>query len=252
MAVTKLIVEPAGLLRVRDDVVIAPAALDAFVAAQHADLVLDERADLLHALGVAGAAAEHVRQGVDRVGVAPIVVHRVGRGAAERRQVARTSRPRRGRWPSSTSRPAAARLQQRRDAQRRHPARKAWWPSGTGRVNLHRPGASRRAPGAVAVLPLQEELDAAARWRASISPAAGGATGFGLGPISDNRSGLSARQGRPPSTRRQARAIDPQITQIFAEERKRFTSGPRCSGKSVCIYTFAKSPQKVPLPSGEG
>ena len=114
---------------------------------------------------VAGPAAEHVRQGVDRVGVGPVVVDGVGRRAADRLPGGPTSTPRRGRWPG---RPRAGRRRPRsgRNAQGRHAARKAWCGTGDGGKDLLRPAAALRAPGAVGVLPDQQELDAAVDRRA--------------------------------------------------------------------------------------
>ncbi len=127
-------------------------------------------ADLRAARGVAGAAVEHPHQGLDRVGVAPVVVQALGRVAADRRHVRKQPRlaavDGRGH-----GRAAAADFQQGRYAQRRDGRAEGQVGPGHGGVDLVGPAAPLGAPRAVGVLSPQQEGDALADGR--IDPGGG-------------------------------------------------------------------------------
>ena len=76
----------AGDLRAVLEIVVAPAAGEEAVAAEHVDLVGGELLEPGLAIGVARGSLVEPHQRLDRVGVAPGVVERVGRCAAQARQ----------------------------------------------------------------------------------------------------------------------------------------------------------------------
>ena len=120
------------------------------------------RARILRAaLLVLGMPPQHVQQGVDGIGMAPVVVKGVGRIAADLGQV--LHQPGLGPIEGPLDLGAvAADLQQGRNAERSHRAAKRLMGAGHGGINLLGPAAPLGTPRAVGVLPLEQEGHAAA------------------------------------------------------------------------------------------
>ena len=133
----------------------------ALVTREHADLLVDQDADLPRTLLVLGLPPQEVQQGVDRIGMTPVVVQGIGRTAANRRQV--LDEPDLGAIDGPLDLgTVAADFQEGRNAERSHGAAKGLMGARHRGINLAGPVAPFGTPRAVGVLPLEQEGHTAA------------------------------------------------------------------------------------------
>ena len=150
----------AGLLGLRAEVVVAPAAVDGLEAFEQLDLLADELLELAAAGGVLRLALDHPHESLDAVGVGPAVVERARGGAAHGAQMA--DEPGLAAFERLRGRgPRVVRLDEGGHAQGRDGAAEGVVGAGHGGVDVQPLGVACRAPRAARVLAGDEEVHAA-------------------------------------------------------------------------------------------